>query len=77
MNRQGIIGQDFGFIPQAPSNGTSTLAQSAAATYFAFSFVGNGKTLDAVNLFTSALTGSLTAALATFCRRSLMVMRVP
>lgn len=55
-------GPHLGFLPNAPGNGISTLALDAANKWIAFSFVGNGKTLSVVRLFTSALTGTLTAA---------------
>lgn len=56
---QNVLGPAFGFIPRDPSQATSTLAVSAANTWYAFSFIGNGKTLSTVNLFTSGLTGTL------------------
>lgn len=41
---------------------TGTVALSAAATWMAYSFMGNGKTLNTVRAFLSATAGTMTAA---------------
>lgn len=59
---QNILGNAIGFLPQTPSSGMGTLALSAANTWLAMSFLGNGKTVSTIDLFASALSGTLTAA---------------
>lgn len=53
------IGSVMGFLPTTPTNGASTLALNAAATWMAYSFVQDGsKTINKLAAFTSAINGT-------------------